>query len=141
MNNLPLTDPNLAWSQTYSETYFILLNWIYFNIVYRLVTFPVSSATHSYTPSDCFLFSFLRNSLPEVLCKKVVLSLKISQYSLENTCVRVSFLIKLLVLPVILLKKRLWHRCFPVNFAKFLRKAFFKRTPLVVTSIIVTEFQ
>ena len=23
-----------------------------------------------------------------------------------------------------LLKKRLWHRCFPVNFAKFLRKSF-----------------
>ena len=25
----------------------------------------------------------------------------------------------------ILLKKRLWHRCFPVNFAKFLRTPFF----------------
>ena len=28
------------------------------------------------------------------------------------------------------LKKRLWHRCFPVNFAKFLN-TFFHRTPLV----------
>ena len=28
-----------------------------------------------------------------------------------------------------LLKKRLWHRCFPVNFAKFLRIPFY-RTPL-----------
>ena len=27
--------------------------------------------------------------------------------------------------PVNLLKKRLWHRCFPVNFAKFLRTPFF----------------
>ena len=27
-----------------------------------------------------------------------------------------------------LLKKRLWHRCFPVNFAKFLRTPFY-RTP------------
>ena len=26
---------------------------------------------------------------------------------------------------IFLWKKRLWHRCFPVNFAKFLRKAFF----------------
>ena len=25
---------------------------------------------------------------------------------------------------VILLKKRLWHRCFPLNFAKFLRTPF-----------------
>ena len=30
-----------------------------------------------------------------------------------------------------LLKKRLWHRCFPVNFAKFLRTPFFYRTPQV----------
>ena len=27
--------------------------------------------------------------------------------------------------PATLLKKRLWHRCFPVNFAKFLRIPFF----------------
>ena len=27
--------------------------------------------------------------------------------------------------PAILFKKRLWHRCFPVNFVKFLRAPFF----------------
>ena len=27
--------------------------------------------------------------------------------------------------PAALFKKRLWHRCFPVNFAKFLRTSFF----------------
>ena len=27
-----------------------------------------------------------------------------------------------------LLKKRLWHRCFPVNFAKFLRAPFLQNT-------------
>ena len=31
--------------------------------------------------------------------------------------------------PATLLKKRLWHRCFPMNFAKFLRTPF-HRTPL-----------
>ena len=31
--------------------------------------------------------------------------------------------------PATLLKKRLWHRCFPVNFVKFLRTPFL-RTPL-----------
>ena len=30
--------------------------------------------------------------------------------------------------PATLLKKRLWHKCFPVNFAKFLRKSFFQNT-------------
>ena len=39
--------------------------------------------------------------------------LEISQNTQENTCARVS-----------LLKKRLWHRCFSVNFAKFLRTSF-----------------
>ena len=27
--------------------------------------------------------------------------------------------------PAILLKKKLWHSCFPVNFAKFLRTTFY----------------
>ena len=43
--------------------------------------------------------------------KKV--ALKILQNSQENTCAR----------PATLLK-RLWRRCFPVNFAKFLRTLF-----------------
>ena len=47
--------------------------------------------------------------------------LKISQNSQENTCPRVSFLIKLQTL----LRKRPWHRRFPVNFTKFLRTSFF----------------
>ena len=41
--------------------------------------------------------------------------LEISQNSQENTCARVSFLI-------------LWHRCFPVNFTKFLRAPFLQNT-------------
>ena len=31
--------------------------------------------------------------------------------------------------PATLLKKRLWYRCFPVNFAKFLRRPFLQNTP------------
>ena len=67
----------------------------------------------------CFnkLFDIQKQSLRGVLEK-----LNISQNSQENTCARFSFLIKLQVLPATSLKKRLWHRCFPVNFAKFLRK-------------------
>ena len=44
--------------------------------------------------------------------KKVLL--ESSQNSRENTCARVSFLIK----------KKLWHWCFAVNFTKFLRIPF-----------------
>ena len=58
-------------------------------------------------------------------CSVEKVFLKISQNSPENTCARVSFLIKLQARPVTLLKKRLWYRCFPVNFAKFLGAPFF----------------
>ena len=49
------------------------------------------------------------------MVKKV--SLEILQKSQKNTCAKVSFLIELQAF----IKKRLWHRCFPVNFAQFLR--------------------
>ena len=58
-------------------------------------------------------------------CSVKKVFLEISQNSHEITCARVSFLIKLQVWSATLLKKRLWHRCFPVNFVKFLRTPFF----------------
>ena len=62
-----------------------------------------------------------RSSLQTCSVKKV--SLEISQNSQENTCARVT-----------LLKKGLWHRCFPVNFVKFLGNTFLHRVPLVAAS-------
>ena len=56
-------------------------------------------------------------------CSVEKVFLEIWQNSKENTCVRVSFLISCRR-PATWLKKRLWHRCFPVNFAKFLRTPF-----------------
>ena len=44
--------------------------------------------------------------------------LKISQNSWENTCARISC-------SPTLFKKSLWHRCFPLNFVKFVRTLFF----------------
>ena len=52
-------------------------------------------------------------------CSVRKVSLEISQNSQESTWVRNSFLIKLQDL-----KKSLWHRCFHVNVAKFLRTPF-----------------
>ena len=55
------------------------------------------------------------------------IQIKVSQNSWENTYARVSFLIKLQALDLQLyLKKRLRHRCLPVNFVKFLRTPFWK---------------
>ena len=52
-------------------------------------------------------------------CSLIRVFLKILQKSHENSCARVSFLMKLQ------LEKRIRHRCFPVNIAKFLRTPFF----------------
>ena len=55
--------------------------------------------------------------------------LEISQNSQEKTCTRVIFLIKLQACrPASFLKKRPWHECFPVNFAKFLRTPLLQNT-------------
>ena len=55
--------------------------------------------------------------------------IEISQNSQENTSARVSFLNKVVGLrPATLFKKRLWRRCFPVNFAKFPRTPFLQNT-------------
>ena len=51
--------------------------------------------------------------------------LESSQNSQENTCARYSFLLR----PATLLKKSLLHRCFPVNFEKFLKTPFLPNIP------------
>ena len=93
-----------------------------------------------------------RSSCPECSVKK--LFLEISQSS-QETPVPESILIKLRGSGLNFIKKSLWHRCFSVNFAKFLRyfikkslwhrcfsvsfakflkTTFFYRTPLVAAS-------
>ena len=63
--------------------------------------------------------------------------LGISQNSQENTCVRISFLIKLQVSGLQLYLKKLWG-CIPVNFGKSLRTPFFiHRTPLVAVQKLI----
>ena len=69
-------------------------------------------------------------------CSVKKVFLKISQNSLENTFARVSFLIKLQarvsflikLRTSTLLKKRLWHTCFLVNFAKLSRTSISQNT-------------
>ena len=61
------------------------------------------------------LFFFSEAVTQRCFVKKVLL--EISQNSQENACGRASF-------ADLRLKKRLWYRCFPVNFVKFLRAPF-----------------
>ena len=59
--------------------------------------------------------------------------LKTGQNSQENTCV-VVFFNKVVDLYLWLLRKRIWHNCFPMNFAKNFENTCFYRTPLVDAS-------
>ena len=57
-------------------------------------------------------------------CSVKTVFLKILENSKENTCARVYFFLFRPYRLATLLKKRLWHRCFPVSFEKFLRTLF-----------------
>ena len=73
-----------------------------------------------------------------VLCKKDVLR-NFPKLTGKHLCQSLFFNEIAGLRPVNLLKKRLRHRCFPVNIAKFLRKPFFLRTPLVAASVVTNN--
>ena len=76
-------------------------------------------------------------------CSVEKVFLELSQNLQESTCPRASFLIKLQASAS--LNKRLWHKCYLVNFAKFLRTPIFTELllyPFVYTLVfsILVEF-
>ena len=66
-----------------------------------------------------------RSSHLELFCQKVVLK-NFAKFIRKHLCQRLFFNIVASLRPATILKKRLWHRHFPVNFAKFLRTVFVK---------------
>ena len=79
-----------------------------------------------------YISGIYRSSHQKCSGKKGVLT-NLQENLQENICARVSFLIKLQdrgQRPATLLKKRLWHRCFPVNL-QILYEQLFYGTPLV----------
>ena len=82
---------------------------------FRIIFVKIETSLLIITPfPDRIVFAFANlltatisiSSRPEVFCKKVFLKFHTAT----------------------LFKKRLWHRCFPVNFVKFLRNRFLKNT-------------
>ena len=65
-----------------------------------------------------------RSSRPDVFCEKDVLR-NFAKFTGKHLCQSPFFNKVAALRRATLLKKRLWHRCFPVNFAKFLRTPFF----------------
>ena len=78
--------------------------------------------------SHCMLLPFLiRSSHQSCSIIKGVLR-NFVKFTGKHLCQSLFFNKVAGVRPATLLKKRLWHRCFPVNFAKFLRTPFLQNT-------------
>ena len=65
-------------------------------------------------------------SRPEVFCKKCVLR-SFAKFTVKHLCQSLFFNKVAGLRPATLFKKRPWHRCFPVNFAKLLRTLLFRQ--------------
>ena len=68
-----------------------------------------------------------RSSRPKVFCKKGVLR-NFTKFTGIHLCQSLFFNKVAGFRSATLLKKRLWHRCFPENFVKFLRTPFLQNT-------------
>ena len=64
-----------------------------------------------------------RSSRPEVFCKKGAVK-NFSKFIGKHLCQNLFFNKVVKLTPTTLLKKSLWHRCFPMNFAQVLRTPF-----------------
>ena len=62
---------------------------------------------------------------PEVFYEKRC-SWNFTEFTVKHLCQSLSFHKVAELRPVTLLNKRIWHRCFPVNFTRFLKTSFLK---------------
>ena len=68
-----------------------------------------------------------RSSRPEVFCAKGILK-NFARFTEKHLCQSLFFNKVADLRAATLLKKRPWHRCFPVDFPKFLRTSFLQST-------------
>ena len=82
-------------------------------------------------------FTYLSSEAVVRMCSaKKMLFKYFAKSTKEHLCQSLFFNIKLLR-PATLLKKRLWHRYFPVNLAKFLRAPFLQNTSVRLLLVII----
>ena len=130
---LPIRLEKLYFSAAFSYPLIITTKTNTLQPMYKKRCFPLKSSLESvckttinyrfvtvYWRSTCkktLLFSWVRSNHPKVFCKKGVLG-NFAKFTRKRLC-------QCLLRPATLFKKILWHRCFPMNFAKFLRTSFF----------------
>ena len=87
----------------------------------------IDAPYHFFLSLGCCLTTWIyykQKQPPEVFCKKGVLQ-TFAKFTGKHLCQSLFFNNVEGLMPAKLLKRRLWHRCFPVNFAKFWRTPFF----------------
>ena len=82
--------------------------------------------------------SYSQKQLPDVFYKKGVLK-NFAKFIGKHLCQSLSFNKFAGLRPAALLKERLWYKCFPVNFAKFLRTPFFTKHLWTTVSVFIAE--
>ena len=107
---------NVNFSLKRNATFFFFFN---FPISWRLYACPIYCLN--------FIVDFVKSSRPEVFCKKGI-HRNSAKFTGKHLCQSLFFNKVAGLRPATLSKKRLWHRCFPVNFAKFLRTPFLQNT-------------
>ena len=90
----------------------------------RLVDQLQLTLTSKVTHQQLIKCSNSRSNRPVVFCRKDVLR-NFAKLTGKRLCQSLFFNKAASLRPAPSLKKRLWHRCFPENFAKFLRTPFF----------------
>ena len=117
--NLPFVWSNSFFNSGFKERgdlcyYALLCYWTNYSFKLNLL----SNLKNRWNMNDVCALK-LESATVSVLENKLLL--KIPQNSRENNLAKFSFLIKLWAEAYKFFKKRLLHRCFPVNFAKFWR--------------------
>ena len=103
------------------------IEWKYFNSLDNFITsyyFWKISFIHEIV---LFPHHDIQKQPPEVFYKKGVLK-NFAKFTGNHLCQSLFFNKVAGLRPVTLLRMNLWHRCFPVNFEKFLRTPFWRNT-------------
>ena len=87
------------------------------------IAFGKTDLSIAFIQASLLSFLLFRSSRPEVFCKKGVLR-NFTKFIGKHLCQRLFFNKVASLRPATSLKKSLWHRCFTVNFVKFLRTPF-----------------
>ena len=90
------------------------------NVIWNIIWTHFNPGFSLYRNQLINLSSKSRSSRPEVFCKKGV-ARNFAKFTGKRLCQRFFYNKVAGLRPATLLKKNFWHRCFPVNFAKFFR--------------------